>query len=247
MTSVSGTHETPPMEMSATDARAFWKAFVDNATALIEDARTMLSVDSFGRARALTVLAQEELGKALWVYETFEGAWSTGDDTSRRVDELASHGRAHTTKYLEAVLFGEGLARFWGDFKVLDALHKEGESWEEAAARRRVAAEAAARAANEAKQRGFYVDRKKDGTVFSPTQVEDGTIAEDLQKAAQVVEMLLIQDHSRMKHDAITPYDSTHAQQFRLLPISHPESWEAASDDFKKSGGDPGLGSAGRD
>ncbi|MFE9374814.1 hypothetical protein ACFYM2_34285 [Streptomyces sp. NPDC006711] len=43
-----------------------------------------------------------------------------------------------------------------------------------------------------------------------------------------MIEMLLINDHTRMKA-AATPYDSTHAQQFRLLPVSHPEDWAAAA------------------
>lgn len=51
---------------------------------------------------------------------------------------------------------------------------------------------------------------------------------------AQVVEMLLIKDHSRMKLEATMPYDSTHAQQHRLLPISHPEEWRGASESFRR-------------
>ncbi|MFD8535092.1 hypothetical protein [Streptomyces rubrogriseus] len=31
-------------------------------------------------------------------------------------------------------------------------------------------------------------------------------------------------------NSAETPYDSTHTQQFRLLPVSHPDDWAAASD-----------------
>ncbi|GAA2643373.1 hypothetical protein [Streptomyces vastus] len=58
--------------------------------------------------------------------------------------------------------------------------------------------------------------------------------AGDLQAAAQVVEMLLIKDHSRMKFYATTPYDGTHEQQHKLLPISHPEDWEVASGEFKR-------------
>jgi hypothetical protein len=82
---------------------------------------------------------------------------------------------------------------------------------------------------------GFYVDM--DGTretVLSPTDITPGTIAEDLQTAAQVIEMLLIKDHSRMKFYAATPYDSTHEQQRRLLPISHPEDWATASGEFNR-------------
>lgn len=71
---------------------------------------------------------------------------------------------------------------------------------------------------------GFYVDMDQaDETVLSPADTAPGTIAEDLQAAAQVVEMLLIKDHSRTKFYATTPYDGTHEQQHKPLPISHPE------------------------
>lgn len=219
-------------EMTPASARDFWKALMDNASSLIADANMLLSVESFGRARSLTVLAQEELGKALWIYEAFQEAWSVGDNEPRKVDLLRKHGRDHTKKYLEAIVFGNELASFWGhDIDLV--IPNEGEPWEEFWARTRGEAEEAAMEANLAKQRGFYVDRDVEGHVFSPSGISSGNIAEDLQEAAQVVEMLLIRDHSRMKLDATTPYDSTHEQQFRLLPISHPDDWAAASDDFK--------------
>ncbi|QYB08229.1 hypothetical protein I1A62_07005 [Rhodococcus sp. USK10] len=69
----------------------------------------------------------------------------------------------------------------------------------------------------------------------SPTQIEAGTTDADLQTAAQIVEMLLIRDHSRMKFEAVTPYDSTHAQQIRLLPVSHPSDWAATSEQFRSN------------
>ncbi|MFF3864089.1 hypothetical protein [Streptomyces sp. NPDC002209] len=74
------------------------------------------------------------------------------------------------------------------------------------------------------------MDRDDDGTILSPPVIPAGRTADDLQTAVQMIEMLLIQDHSRMKFDAVTPYDSTHRQQFRLLPVSHPEDWAAASE-----------------
>jgi AbiV family abortive infection protein len=211
------------VEMAPAEARVFWMALMDNASSLIADAHVLLAAESYGRARSLTVLAQEELGKALWVYETFERAWSEGDETPRTVDALAQHGRSHTKKYLEAFVFGNELAVFWGDYGSLPGHQAEGGSWEDAYQRCQEEAETAAVEANLAKQRGFYVDRDSAGVVSSPTRVEAGTTAVDLQTAAQVVEMLLIRDHSRMKHEAVTSYDSTHAQQHRLLPISHPD------------------------
>jgi len=211
--------------MTGTEAREFWKALMDNASDLIADAHTLLEVGSLGRARSLTVLAQEELGKALWIYDEFYAAWNRGDEDAAEVDRLATHGRSHTAKYLEAVIFGDELAQFWGDYNNIDQ-RREGESWEEMFERRRSEAAAAAVEANQAKQRGFYVDRDADGFIHKPTDVEASEIDEDLQTAAQVVEMMLIKDHSRMKLDASTPYDSTHDQQWRLMPISHPEEYQ---------------------
>lgn len=81
---------------------------------------------------------------------------------------------------------------------------------------------------------GFYVDLDESGgAVLSPADISAGAIADDLRTAAQVVEMLLIKDHSRMKLEATTPYDSTYEQQHRLLPISHPDDWAAASQEFR--------------
>ncbi|MEU6646195.1 AbiV family abortive infection protein [Saccharomonospora sp. NPDC046836] len=100
--------------------------------------------------------------------------------------------------------------RIWGDYSRLPDLGSDLESWQQAHRQRQQEAELAAREANDAKQRGFYVDRADDGTVLSPTALPAGTTAADLRTAAQVIEMQLIRDHTRMKHDAATPYDSTH-------------------------------------
>jgi AbiV family abortive infection protein len=224
------------MEMTPRTARVFWKALMDNATCLIADADALLERGSFGRARSLSVLAQEELGKALWIYETFEGSWSAGAEAPMEVAKLKTHGRHHASKYMEAFVFGQELAVFWGDYDSLESPEEDSqEGWEVFFAKRKSKAAAAGKRANDEKMAGFYVDMDGTGeTVLSPTDITPGTIAEDLQTAAQVIEMLLIKDHSRMKFYAATPYDSTHEQQRRLLPISHPEDWATASEEFKR-------------
>lgn len=207
----------------------------DNASSLVADAHALLELGSYGRARSLTVLAQEELGKALWLYETFEGSWSTGADDPLEVPRLTSDGRRHAVKYMEAFVFGKELDAFWGDYESYDyPTDGAQESWDAYFAQQKSDAEAAGARANQEKMSGFYVDLDEDcQAVHSPADVTAGTIADHLQTAAQVVEMLLIKDHSRMKLVASTPYDSTHEQQHRLLPISHPEDWAAASETFK--------------
>lgn len=44
--------------MTPADARVFWKALMDNASALVVDADVLLNAGSVGRARSLTVLAR---------------------------------------------------------------------------------------------------------------------------------------------------------------------------------------------
>ncbi|MDX6738145.1 AbiV family abortive infection protein [Actinocorallia sp. A-T 12471] len=159
--------------------------------------------------------------------QRLEDAWSEGNENPRTVGKLSQHGRSHREKYFEAAVYGTELDSFWGDHSSAAGPGPDPESWDEYFAQQRAQAEAAARAANAAKQQGFYVDRDNDGVLSSPSTIAAGTTAEDLRVAAQVIEMMLIKDHIRMKHSAITPYDSTHDQQFRLLPISHPEDWQA--------------------
>ena len=222
-------------------ARQFWMALMDNASSLIADAHLLLNAGSYGRARSLMILAQEELGKALWIYDAFQHAWSVGDETPRAVPSLERHGREHVKKYLEAVVYADGLAAFWGNYSFPARHGHDEESWLAARECRQREAEAAAKEANLAKQRGFYVDRDQDDSLHAPTAIEAGAIPEDLQTAAQVVEMLLIRDHSRMKIQAVTPYDSTQEQQYRLLPVAHPEDWAAASKEFRARAGRPAL------
>lgn len=221
--------------MHANTARRFWKALMDNASGLVGDAHALLERGSFGRARSLTVLAQEELGKALWIYEAFEQSWSTGADEVREVPRLASNGRRHAVKYMEAFVFSQELASFWGGYESYELPKDQSQAGRDAHfAKQKNEAEAAGKRANEEKMAGFYVDLDSSGdAVLSPSDVSEGSIDADLQTAAQAVEMLLIKDHVRMKLEATTPYDSTHEQQHRLLPISHPEDWAKASQEFR--------------
>lgn len=220
-------HNGLMVEMHPREARQFWKALMDNASALIADADLLLQAASFGRAKSLCVLAQEELGKALWIYDVFSSAWSAGSETPLAVEALSRDGLRHQKKYLEAIVYGNELAMFWGDYSSLRIIGGDEASWKAEFTRRQTAAAAAAKEANLAKQRGFYVDRDADGAIHSPSEAASPTIADELQSAAQVIEMLLISDHTRMQ-GARTPYDSTHAQQVRLLPTAHPEEWAAA-------------------
>lgn len=224
-------------ELRTARARDMWRALTESATDLIRDAHILLEVGSIGRARSLAVLAQEELGKALWLYDHFEVAWSTGDETPRDVPQLEKHGRSHVAKYMSALEFGNGLPEFWGDYSKWAHIGQTEAEWADRVERRRAETEAAAREANTAKQRGFYVDLDDtSGDVRMPSAVDDRSIVDDLRTVAQVIEMLLISDHTRIKHVAGAPYDTTLALQRQLLPLSHPDEWASAPDSFRNGG-----------
>ncbi len=92
--------------MTPKAARAFWLALVDNAARILLEADVLFPSP---RAQSLAVVAQEELGKAVWVYRTFCSAWSDGDETPREVPALRREGRAHIAKLLEAADFSVAL------------------------------------------------------------------------------------------------------------------------------------------
>lgn len=136
-----------------------------------------------------------------WSAVAFEAVWSYGAQDARTVGRQREHGRHHIQKYFGAAAFGRELAPFWGDYSAYES--RPGETPEETVTRlgsedesRPVEAERSARDANIAKQAGFYVDRDEHGHVLSPSKMGAGTVEADLQRAAQVVEMLLIKDHT---------------------------------------------------
>lgn len=210
-------------EISAEFARRWWKSLMANAVALVEDAALLARHDSPGLAQAMVVLAMEELAKARWLYEAAEWEWSGplglyGDAprTARPVsvpEGLRTRRRPHTEKLQVAEQFAAGLTGFWD------------------AARRREyydlpdlgTFEATAKERNLSKQAGFYVDRAAD-TITSPLQVPADGVADAIQHAAKVLQMHLIEDHTRQQ-DALdwNLIDSAEDLHWAVMPYSDPE------------------------
>ena len=217
--------------MRAEQARAFWRALVDNAAHLVDDS-ALLAMTSPARSQSLLVLAQEELGKAVWVYNAFEASWSSGRNDELAVPELGKGARDHLAKFMEAYKYGDDLDHFWGDYSSMGDFpdSNDPEDWKAWAQERHEQAREASREANAAEQAGFYVDVTGSGAFKSPTDLDIPHLADQRAFVAGVIEMLLIQDHVRIKHQGLT-YDSTHATQARLLRHAHPEYFEDAGDD----------------
>lgn len=59
----------------------------------------------------------------------------------------------------------------------------------------------------------------------SPLDVDAEQVAEDLERVAGVVEMALIQDHTRMQALGTGDHDWTNDLQIPLLWLAHPDDW----------------------
>lgn len=211
------------MVLPSPDARAWWRALMENVVSLVEDAHTLASIDSHARARSLIVLGMEELGKAHRLYDLAERGWTVGADTVEIPSGYLEWAKRHPSKLIEAINFSEYLPHFWGRW-IADPIDGDLERWFE---RRRGRQEGEAETLNLAKQAGFYVDRDEKGQLRSPASdpVSSEDVGAALERLAGATEMLLITDHSRMKFESTVGYDSTHDLQSRLLPYSHPSEF----------------------
>jgi AbiV family abortive infection protein len=176
--------------LTPTAARAFWLALLDNAARSIIDADALFPSP---RAQSLVVLAQEEVGKAVWVYKSFWDAWNGGDETPREVPELRNKGLNHLAKLIEATDFLTAMVEVPGfsepvDIEivkthapdVLDAYLK-----------------GLAQEDNEAKKRGFYVDLRADGSFTVPHEIDRPLLRFQIREAADMIQWFLAEDHLR--------------------------------------------------
>lgn len=216
-----------PEIISAQFARTWWKELMANSVALVDDAAALARNASPGRAQALVVLALEELAKARWLYDAANWEWTrplglygqepAPSESVAVPDGLRSTRRLHTDKLKVAEQFASGVAGFWDPTRRHEYYQLADLETFETAARQR----------NVDKQAGFYVDRAGD-TITSPLGVPDSGVAGAILHAAQVVEMQLIEDHTRQQDapdDALI--DSVQDLHWAIMPHAHPEEFAA--------------------
>jgi len=176
--------------MTPTVARALWLALLDNAARLVVEADALFPSP---RAQSLVVLAEEEVGKAVWVYKAFSSAWSGGDETPSEVPELRKLGRAHIEKLIEATDFATCMLDVPGIPKPVEIelvrthAREVLDSYLE-----RVAHED-----NHAKQKGFYVDLKEDGTFTVPHEIDRPLLKSQIWETADMIKWFCDEDHLR--------------------------------------------------
>lgn len=210
-------------EMSADFARQWWKTLMANAVALVEDSFVLAEHDSPGRAQALIVLAMEELAKARWLFEAAEWEWSaplglygTPPRPSLPIgipERLRATRRAHSDKLMVAEQFASGLAGFWDHERRMEYYDLASLETFEATAKRR----------NLDKQAGFYVDRSGE-RITSPLHVPPDGVRDEIRRAAKVIQMHLIEDHTRQQ-DSPDPslIDSVEDLHWVVMRYSDPE------------------------
>jgi AbiV family abortive infection protein len=174
--------------LTPTTARAFWLALLENAARIIIDADALFPSP---RAQSLIVLAQEEVGKAVWVAKSFRDAWYHGHETPHEVPELSKKAANHLAKLIAAADFGTMFVEVPGNTEpvelelvkthapeVLDAYLKR-----------------LAREDNEAKMSGFYVDLRADGTFTVPHAIERPLLRAQIWETADMIQWFLSEDH----------------------------------------------------
>jgi len=228
--------DIPVESIPADEARTWWKALMANACALIVDADILAQHESYGRARSLVGLGMEELAKARWLYEAGQhqwnkplGLWGRPPEPSGDVvvpEPLQTTRRPHAEKLKTAERFASGLGGFWdADRRREYFFPKDLDTFEDSA-----------RQLNRDKQAGFYVDREQ-GAITGPLDIGSEGIHELIQHAAQVLEMHLIEDHTRQQ-DAPDPsrIDSSQDLHGDILALAHPEEFAAAFGHFEPEG-----------
>lgn len=215
--------ETDLEEITAEFARRWWKSLMANAVALIEDAALLAGHQSPGRARSLLVLSIEELAKARWLYEASEWKWTAplglygqAPRPAREVrvpEGLRTTRRPHAEKLQVAEQFASGLGGFWDPSRRAEYYQLPDLATFEATAKQR----------NLDKQAGFYVDRAGD-VVMSPLHVPADDVADGIQHAAKVIQMHLIEDHTRQQDCSdLSLIDSAEDLHWAVMPYSDPE------------------------
>lgn len=193
-------------------AREWWRALLSNVVDLIEDAAALLERKSYARARSLVILASEELARAVWLDRLASSKWLEEDSTVVITAKFWKDQKDHKAKLREVEDYAVGLAYFWSDARLPDGPLPTPRELGNRAAQ-----------LNLDKMAGFYVEADSDG-IHTPADIPAEGIQNHLQRVAGAAEMLMIQDHSRIKYSA-GPYDGTQDLQMGLMPYSHPEEF----------------------
>lgn len=198
--------------MKPTVARAFWFALLENAALTIVDADALYPSP---RAQSLVVIAQEEVGKAIWVQSTFRQAWNDEDDTPREVPELVKKGLHHLSKLTEAFDFATDVIQdpISGGYVDIETVRDlDPDFWA-------TYLESLASEDNEAKKRGFYVDALPGGMFVVPHELDRPLLRAQIWEAADMVMWCLSDDRFFASIASRRPLPATSEIEALLEPV----------------------------
>ncbi|MDO4613091.1 MAG: AbiV family abortive infection protein [Actinomycetaceae bacterium] len=96
------------------DARALWRAFLVNATDLVDDARLLVDAGRNARATALLITAWCEIGRAMVLAHHFGPSWRLGSERALTISEDALRDGTSLVRYCRDFVVGHVLEDFWG-------------------------------------------------------------------------------------------------------------------------------------
>jgi len=171
-------------------ARVFWLALLENAARLIVDADALFPSP---RAQALVVLAQEEVGKAVWVYKAFWDAWSNTEETQHEVPELRKQGVNHLAKHIQANEFLTAMVDVPGFSDPVDIEIAREHAPDSLGAY----LTSLAQEDNDAKKKAFYVDMELDGSFTVPHEIDRPLLRFDIYRVADMIHWFCAEDQLR--------------------------------------------------
>jgi AbiV family abortive infection protein len=178
------------MMLTPAAAREFWLALLDNAARLIVDADALFPSP---RAQSLVVLAQEEVGKAVWVYKAFWDAWNDSDETQHEVPELRKLGVNHVAKHIQANDFLTAIVDVTGFSDSVDIEIAR----EHAPDALDAYLASLAQEDNDAKKKAFYVDMELDGSFTVPHEIDRPFLRFDIYRVADMIQWFCVEDRLR--------------------------------------------------
>jgi AbiV family abortive infection protein len=198
--------------LTPTAARALWLALVENAARIVVDADALYPSP---RAQSLIVLAQEEVGKAAWVYKAFWNAWNEGDERQLEVPELRKGAVNHLAKLIEAADRGTVSVKLPGEPSPIEVELVKAHAPEFLASYFKKLAQED----NTAKQRGFYVDLQSDGSFTVPQAIERPLLRAQIWETADMINWFLTEDHFLASMGGRWPTSSTEELEALLAPV----------------------------
>jgi len=189
-------------------ARVFWLALLENAARLIVDADALFPSP---RAQALVVLAQEETGKAVWIFRAFWDAWNDSEETQHEVPKLR---KDHVAKHIQANDFLTAIVDVPGFSDPVDIEVAREHAPEALGAY----LASLAQEDNVAKKKAFYVDMEPDGSFTIPHEIDRPFLRFDIYRVADMIYWFCAEDHLRASVSS-TPRSPTQHIEAMLEPV----------------------------